>query len=117
MDVVVDPADFEGITDEDAAAVGKVCKQNIKALRGYIGRELRPGHRRMVFRFLTSPVEIKGDGKVEHIVSVGQEPEGLLLGQNLFHSQFPCTRWRRRARARVSRTFPTTGCARLCRPP
>ena len=33
VDVVVDPADFEGITDEDAAAVGKVCKQNIKVLR------------------------------------------------------------------------------------
>ncbi len=68
VDVVVDPADFEGITDDDAAAVGKVCKQNIKVLRGYVGRELRPGHRRMVFRFLTSPVEIKGDDKVEQIV-------------------------------------------------
>ncbi len=68
VDVVVDPADFEGITDEDAAAAGKICKQNIKVLRGYIGRELRPGHRRIVFRFLTSPIEIKGDGKVGAIV-------------------------------------------------
>jgi ferredoxin--NADP+ reductase len=68
VDVVVDPADLEGITDEDAAAVGKVCKHNINALRGYAGRELRPGHRRMVFRFLTSPIEIRGDGKVERIV-------------------------------------------------
>jgi ferredoxin--NADP+ reductase len=66
--VIVDPADLEGITDEDATAVGKVCKQNIKALHGYAGREPRPGHRRMVFRFLTSPIEIKGDGKVEQIV-------------------------------------------------
>src|SRR5262249_32945476 len=32
------------------------------------GRELRPGHRRMVFRFLTSPIEIKGDERVERIV-------------------------------------------------
>ena len=63
--MIVDPAQLEGITDEDAAAVGKVCKQNIKALRDYAGREPRPGHRRMVFRFLTSPIEIKGDGKVE----------------------------------------------------
>jgi ferredoxin/flavodoxin---NADP+ reductase len=68
VDVVVDPADFEGISDEDAAAVGKVCKQNIKVLRDYAGREPRPGHRRMVFRFLTSPIEICGDGKVERIV-------------------------------------------------
>jgi ferredoxin/flavodoxin---NADP+ reductase len=68
VDVVVDPADFEGISEEDAAAVGKVCKQNIKVLRDYAGREPRPGHRRMVFRFLTSPIEIGGDDKVERIV-------------------------------------------------
>jgi ferredoxin/flavodoxin---NADP+ reductase len=68
VDVVLDPAELEGITDEDAAAVGRVCKQNIAVLRGYAGREPRPGHRRMVFRFLTSPIEIKGDGKVERIV-------------------------------------------------
>jgi ferredoxin--NADP+ reductase len=48
--------------------VGKVCKQNIKVLRDYAGREPHPGHRRMVFRFLTSPIEIKGDGKVQRIV-------------------------------------------------
>ena len=68
VDVVVDPADLEGISDDDAAAVGKTCKQNIKVLRGYAGREPRPGHRRIVFRFFTSPIEIKGDGKVEQIV-------------------------------------------------
>jgi ferredoxin--NADP+ reductase len=68
VDVIVDPADLEGITDEDLEAAGKVCKQNIKALRGYAGQEPRPGHRRMVFRFLTSPIEINGDGKVESIM-------------------------------------------------
>jgi ferredoxin--NADP+ reductase len=68
VDVVVDPADFENISDDDAAAVGKVCKQNIKVLKGYIGREPRPGHRRIVFRFLTSPIEIAGDERVEKIV-------------------------------------------------
>jgi ferredoxin/flavodoxin---NADP+ reductase len=68
VDVIIDPADLEGITDDDAAAVGKVCKQNIKVLRGYIGREPRPGHRRMVFRFLTSPIEINGDERVKSIV-------------------------------------------------
>ena len=68
VDVVVDPAQLEGITDDDAAAVGKTCKQNIKVLRDYAGREPRPGHRRIVFRFLTSPLEIKGDRRVESIV-------------------------------------------------
>src|ERR1700727_1935036 len=50
------------------AAVGKVCKQNIKVLKGYVGREPRPGHRRIVFRFQTSPIEISGEERVEKIV-------------------------------------------------
>ena len=71
VDVIIDPADLEGITDEDLEAASKVCKQNIKVLRGYAsqaGQPPRPGHRRMVFRFLTSPIEINGDDKVESIV-------------------------------------------------
>jgi ferredoxin--NADP+ reductase len=68
VDVIIDPAQLEGITDEDAAAVGKTTKQNIKVLRDYAARAPRPGHRRIVFRFLTSPIEIKGDAKVESIV-------------------------------------------------
>ncbi|MEE6134748.1 FAD-dependent oxidoreductase [Mycobacterium sp. 050128] len=72
VDVIVDPAQLEGISDEDAEAAGKTTKQNIKVLRDYANREPRPGHRRMVFRFLTSPIEIKGDDKVE----------GIVLGRN-----------------------------------
>jgi ferredoxin/flavodoxin---NADP+ reductase len=68
VDVIVDPAQLEGISDEDAAAAGKTTKQNIKVFRDYAARAPRPGHRRIVFRFLTSPIEIKGDGKVESIV-------------------------------------------------
>src|ERR1700748_1126113 len=68
LDVIVDPAQLEGITDEDLEAASKVCKQNIKVLRGYAGQEPRAGHRRMVFRFLTSPIEIKGEERVESIV-------------------------------------------------
>jgi ferredoxin--NADP+ reductase len=68
VDVVVDPVDLEGISDDDAAAVGKTTKQNIKVLRDYAARPPRPGHRRIVLRFFTSPIEIKGEGKVESIV-------------------------------------------------
>jgi ferredoxin/flavodoxin---NADP+ reductase len=68
VDVVVNQAELEGISDEDAAAAGKIAKQNIKVLRDYAARSLRPGHRRIVLRFFTSPIEIKGDGKVEQIV-------------------------------------------------
>lgn len=68
VDVVVDPAQLDGISDDDAAAIGKVAKQNLKVLRDYASRPARPRHRRIVLRFLTSPIEIKGDGKVESIV-------------------------------------------------
>ncbi|GLE51738.1 FAD-dependent oxidoreductase [Mycobacterium montefiorense] len=72
VDVIVDPAQLEGISDEEAEAAGKTTKTNIKVLRDYASREPRPGHRRMVFRFLTSPIEITGDDRVE----------GIVLGRN-----------------------------------
>ncbi|QNI06109.1 NADP oxidoreductase [Mycobacterium kubicae] len=68
VDVIVDPAQLEGITDEDAAAAGKTTKTNIKVLRDYAQRAPRPDHRRIVFRFFTSPIEIKGEDRVEKIV-------------------------------------------------
>ena len=72
VDVIVDPAQLEGVSDEDAAAAGKTAKQNINVLRGYAQRDPRPGHRRIVLRFMTSPIEIKGDSRVE----------GIVLGRN-----------------------------------
>ncbi|MGH3641968.1 MAG: FAD-dependent oxidoreductase [Mycobacterium sp.] len=68
VDVIVDPADFADITDEDLEAAGKTVKQNVKALRGYAERGPRGAKRRIVFRFHTSPIEIKGDGRVSSIV-------------------------------------------------
>jgi ferredoxin--NADP+ reductase len=68
VDVIVDPADFEDISDEDVEAAGKTVKNNIKVLRGYSEREPRGAKRRIVFRFRTSPIEIKGEGRVESIV-------------------------------------------------
>ena len=72
VDVVVDPAQLEGITDDDAAAAGKTCKLNIKVLRDYAAREPHPGHRRIVFRFFTSPIEIKGNGRVLERIVLGR---------------------------------------------
>jgi ferredoxin--NADP+ reductase len=68
VDVIVDPADFADISDEDVEAAGRTVRQNIKVLRGYAERQPRPGNRRIVFRFRTSPIEIKGAGRVESIV-------------------------------------------------
>ncbi|PXX06569.1 FAD-dependent oxidoreductase [Mycolicibacterium moriokaense] len=68
VDVIVDPADFADITDEDIEAAGKTVKNNIKVLRGYSEESPKGAKRRIVFRFRTSPIEIKGDGRVESIV-------------------------------------------------
>ncbi len=68
VDVIVDPADLADISDADLEAAGKTVKLNVKVLRGYAEREPRGAARRIVFRFRTSPIEIKGDGRVESIV-------------------------------------------------
>ncbi|MBS9535736.1 FAD-dependent oxidoreductase [Mycobacterium sp. M1] len=68
VDVVVEEGDVAGFTDEEIDAAGKHPKSNIKVLRSYIGAEQHPGHRRIVFRFATSPIEIRGNGRVEDIV-------------------------------------------------
>jgi ferredoxin--NADP+ reductase len=68
VDVILDPADFADISDEDLEAAGKTAKLNVKVLRGYAERGPRGAKRRIVFRFRTSPIEIKGDGRVSSIV-------------------------------------------------
>lgn len=68
VDVIVDPADLADITDDELEAAGKTVKQNVKVLRGYAERPPRGAARRIVFRFRTSPIEIKGREHVESIV-------------------------------------------------
>ncbi|WP_179474565.1 FAD-dependent oxidoreductase [Mycolicibacterium vinylchloridicum] len=68
VDVIVDPADFDSITDDQLEAAGKTVKLNVKVLRGYAETPPRGAKRRIVFRFQTSPIEIKGDGRVEAVV-------------------------------------------------
>ena len=72
VDVIVDPADFATITDNDLEAAGKTVKQNVKVMRGYAEKTPRGAKRRIVFRFHTSPIEIQGADRVSSIV----------LGQN-----------------------------------
>ena len=64
VDVMVKPADFADITDEDAEAAGKIVKNNIKVLRGYVGREPTPGQpAESCFQVPSiQPIEIRGDG-------------------------------------------------------
>jgi ferredoxin--NADP+ reductase len=71
-DVIVDPADLE--LDEasqawlESDAASKTARENVRILREYAAREPAGKPKRIVLRFLTSPVEILGDGRVEQIV-------------------------------------------------
>lgn len=68
VDVLVDPDDLADISDEDAESAGKTVKNNVKVLRGYADNQPTPGNRRIVFKFRTSPIEIRGEGRVEEVV-------------------------------------------------
>jgi ferredoxin--NADP+ reductase len=71
-DVIVDPADVE--LDEasqawlDSDQANKTSRENVRILREYAEREPAGKPKRIVLRFLTSPVELQGDERVERIV-------------------------------------------------
>ena len=64
--VVIDPRDMRSIGDEDHLA--HIPKRNLAVLRKYALGSAPAGGRRIRLRFLTSPVEIGGDGRVESVV-------------------------------------------------
>jgi ferredoxin--NADP+ reductase len=74
-DVIVDPADLEldsasqNALDHDRER----AKRNVEILREYAAKEPEGKPRRIVLRFLVSPVAILGDGKVEAIEVVKNE--------------------------------------------
>jgi len=68
-DVVVDPADLELDPASEAALADArgTARRNVDLLREYAAREPEGKARRLVLRFLVSPVEIRGEGKVEEV--------------------------------------------------
>ncbi|MDQ4042087.1 MAG: FAD-dependent oxidoreductase [Actinomycetota bacterium] len=75
-DVIVDPAETE-LDDHSARSIegeGEAThRKNVEILKEFAQREPRGKRRRVVLRFLRSPVEIKGNGKVEAIELVRNE--------------------------------------------
>jgi ferredoxin/flavodoxin---NADP+ reductase len=71
-DVIVDPADMEldkasqAWLDSDEA--NKTARENVRILHEYAAREPAGKPKRIVLRFLTSPVELQGNARVERIV-------------------------------------------------
>jgi ferredoxin/flavodoxin---NADP+ reductase len=61
-DVLVDPADVEGAVGTDTNS-----ERNIEVLREYAARSPAGKRRAIRFRFLVSPVEIRGEDRVEEI--------------------------------------------------
>ncbi len=71
-EVVVDPSEVEvdpaSQTFLESDEADKTTKVNVETLKEFSSRQPEGKKQRIVLRFLASPVEIKGDGKVESIV-------------------------------------------------
>ncbi len=63
--VIVDPRQVETVPHEDQLA--HVPRHNLQILREYAGTRTA-GRRRLTLRFLASPIEFRGDGRVEAVV-------------------------------------------------
>ncbi len=78
-DPVVDPADLE-LNPESLAELedrgGAVAKKNLEVLKGFVSRPPRATRRRVFLRFLLSPLELRGDGRVEEVVFERNRLEG-----------------------------------------
>jgi ferredoxin--NADP+ reductase len=67
-DVAVDPDELalgDGIEDPEADTT---ARRNVDILRGYGERPPTGHHRRVVLRFLLSPLELRGEGRVESVL-------------------------------------------------
>ncbi|MGZ4258488.1 MAG: FAD-dependent oxidoreductase [Gaiellaceae bacterium] len=78
-DVIVDPADLELDPASAAALEGDTnAERNLAVLREYAARDPEGKSKRLVLRFLLSPVELKGERRVEAVELVRNklEPDG-----------------------------------------
>jgi ferredoxin/flavodoxin---NADP+ reductase len=89
-DVIVDPADLEGAVGTDTNS-----ERNLEVLRGYAARPPSGRRRTVVLRFCVSPVEIRGEGRVEeieivHNELVADERGGVRAVPTERHETIPC---------------------------
>jgi ferredoxin--NADP+ reductase len=68
-DIVVDPAELEleAASEAELAEAGPIVRRNIDVLREFAGRKPAGKPRRVVLRFRSSPVAIRGEGRVEAV--------------------------------------------------
>jgi ferredoxin--NADP+ reductase len=72
-DVVVDPKDLEIAEDVREESLDQTARRNVEILHEYAQKTPEGRSKRIVLRFLTSPVEILGDGRVEQVRVVRNE--------------------------------------------
>jgi ferredoxin--NADP+ reductase len=72
-DVVVDPVDLEIAEDVREENLDQTARKNVEILHEYAQKPLSGRSKRIVLRFLTSPVEIVGDERVEAVRVVRNE--------------------------------------------
>jgi len=72
-DVVVDPADLQIAEEVREERLDQTARRNVEILHEYAAKAPEGRSRRIVLRFLTSPVEILGDGRVERVRVVRNE--------------------------------------------
>ncbi|HKW41172.1 MAG TPA: FAD-dependent oxidoreductase [Gemmatimonadales bacterium] len=83
-DPVVDPADLD-LNPESLAELeeraGSVAKKNLEILKAFAARPGRGVRRQVFLRFLLSPVELRGAGRIEQVVLERNRLEGSPLHQ------------------------------------
>lgn len=72
-DVVVDPVDLDIAEHVREDNLDATARKNVEILHEYAQKPLSGRSKRIVLRFLTSPVEIVGDGRVEGVRVVRNE--------------------------------------------
>lgn len=72
-DVIVDGADLEIPAELREGELDQTARKNMEILAEYAAREPSGKHKRIVLRFLSSPVQLVGDGKVEGVKVVRNE--------------------------------------------
>lgn len=79
VSVVVDRAELEEALNQAPADLGQTARRNVEILRSFADRQPQEGTRRIVFSFLRSPIELRGQGRVEEVVLVRNR---LVVGEH-----------------------------------
>ncbi|MFQ5889784.1 MAG: FAD-dependent oxidoreductase [Gemmatimonadota bacterium] len=78
-DPAVDPAELE-LNPESLSEIadkrGSVARKNVEILHGFTSRPGRGSRRRIILRFLLSPVQLKGEGRLEEVIFERNRLEG-----------------------------------------